>query len=441
VDALRAAAEVALAAHPALAAELLAHACARRPSDARVALRLVEAATHRTDRGALERSTAAALATRPPGPERAALAVDAAVVCELAGAEEQAEALFERARAHRPNDPRVLLGLGRARARRGEHAAALELLDRAAAAAAEEADEEAEARALVAAAAAARRLEDRAAEELRLSRAAEVLDDAATWAALVDAREALGRSDAATRAADALLLAVGREGRASDVVADALQRGAAAALERDLAERAKAWVGALARVRPGHPRLGALGRALEERELAARASDPARLFELDPPRLGAVLARTEDPAGLLRDALATSADLDGALGALEGLRGGALGSTIADEVAPRADEVRSGEALLALIDRASTDEAKERLAAAAHARLEVGSDPGAAALALARVGAARRDTAMLRAALTRAERAGTTAAARDIVDLALGVVGTGAARAALEAVRRRLAEA
>ena len=45
---------------------------------------------------------------------------------------------------------------------------------------------------------------------------------------------------------------------------------------------------------------------------------------------------------------------------------------------------------------------------------------------------------MLRAALTAAERTGDVDAALEIVELALGVVGQGPARRALEAVRARL---
>ena len=59
------------------------------------------------------------------------------------------------------------------------------------------------------------------------------------------------------------------------------------------------------------------------------------------------------------------------------------------------------------------------------------------ALARARAGALARDTAMLRAALTIAEREKDLDAVRTIVALALGVVGDGPARSALLAVQAR----
>ncbi|MEQ9704413.1 MAG: hypothetical protein RLO54_41585, partial [Sandaracinaceae bacterium] len=96
-----------------------------------------------------------------------------------------------------------------------------------------------------------------------------------------------------------------------------------------------------------------------------------------------------------------------------------------------------GDALLKLAAHAPDEEARATYLRAASRRLREEGRPGPAALALAEVGASKRDTAMLRAALTAAERAGDLDAARRIVALALDVVGDGPARAALEAMRDR----
>lgn len=440
VEGLCAAADLAMTAQPALAATLLERACARRPSEVRIALRLIAAATRLADRGRLARVIESTLGTREPGPARGEFASEAAMLCELAGHADAAADLWRCAAEHRPNDPRVLEGLALAKERAHDVVAARELYDRAASEHSAVAERDAEARALRGAAAAARSAGDDAAAEGRLTRAAEIVDDAATWAALAAVRRALGRVESTLRAEDALLRAAPREAHIGDDVALAIGHGVRDALGSGRLERAKVWLAALERSRPDHPSLPGLAAAVEERDLAARTSDPARLFELAPARLAAVLARTDDPGALLRDALSRSSDLDAALASLGSVRDGDLGDVIADAVAARAEDVTEGETLLALVGRATTDAAKARLAEAAHARLEEGGDPAAVALALARVGAVRRDTAMLRAALSAAERVGARGVARQIVDLALEVVGSGPARGALEAVRRRLDE-
>lgn len=438
IEGLCAAADLAMHAQPALAVALLRHAIARRSSEASVALRLISAVTRLGDERELARVIEATLATREPGPERAEIAAEAATLCHLAGAQDAADGLFRLASVHRPNDARVLCGLAVARERAGDPASAIDLFDRAASEHARERDAEAEARALVCAARAARASGDAAAEEVRLSRAAELLDDAATFAALVRVRRALGLDDAALRAEDALLAAVEREAHLGDDVVAALERGARESLHAGRLERAKAWLAALQRARGLHPALPDLAAAIDERDLALRASDPARLFELDAGRVADALARAERPVELLRAALAECTDLDAALRALGLVLDGDLGGAIADAVAPRAHEVKQGEALLGLVVHATTDQGKASLADIAYARLKEHGDPASVALALARVGAVRRDTAMLRAALAAAERAGAKRVARQIVELALEVVGGGPARAALEAVRRRL---
>ena len=250
----------------------------------------------------------------------------------------------------------------------------------------------------------------------------------------------MGRPEATLRAEDALLGALADELGVDDDVVATIEVAARDSLEVDRVERAKVWLAALERVRPDHPAIEELADAVEERDLAARAADPARLFELDPERARAALDRAGDPAATLRAAIASATDLDAALAALGPLARGELGPVIAEAVARRADEVTRGEALLELAARAREPGARARLADAAYERLRDGDDPAAAALALARAGAVRRDTAMLRAALTAAEKAGARGVARQIVDLALDVVGHGPARAALEAVRKRLEE-
>lgn len=438
VEGLVAAADLAMITRPTLAARLLERACARRPSDAGNALRLVEAATRLGDPRELSRAIEMGLSLREPGVDRGAFARDAASLCELAGWLAEADALVRLAFDALPGDARVLAGLGAAYERARDLAAALDTWDRAASAFRADGDRAGEGRALRAAARQARARGDEAAAEARLTQAAGLVDDARAWAALARTRWALGREDAARRAEDRLLDAVQREAEPDDEVLAALEGAARHALERDQIERARAWHAALSRARPDHPGAVALAASIAARDEAARASDPARLFELDADRVRALVEQASDPASLAAEATRAAPDPARAVDALGPLMAGAVGDAVAEVAAERVEEIEDGDALLELASRAQDPEVRARLLDAARERLKAAGDAAGAARALARLGVLRRDTAMLRAALTAAEREGALEIAREIVELALGMVGRGPARLALEAVRDRL---
>ncbi len=438
VEGLCAAADLAMSTRPTLAASLLARACARQPSEARHGLRLIEAATRLSDPAELSRVVESGLAAREPGPDRGGFAREAAALCELAGRSEAADRLWCLAAESLPSDARVLEGSARALERAHDARGALDAYDRAASVFASDGDRSAEASALRRGAAVATGLGDHAAAESRLTRAAQLEGDARTWAALCASRWALGRHDAATRAEDRLLESVQREAHPEDAVVCALEAGARRALGREQLARAKAWCAALVRARPGHLGGAELAAAIEERERAAHAEDPRHLLELDPGPCLDALGRADDPAALLTEALRACEDLGAALRTLRLVPAGPLGSVIVDAVAARVSEVSDGRALLLVAERAVDGDKLGLLLEAALARLREADQPALAAGALARLGVLRRDMTMLRAALTTAEREGAVDVARDIVSMALGVVGQGPARAALEAVLARL---
>lgn len=437
VDGLVAAADRAMATRPTLASRLLERACARRPSDPRNALRLIEASARLGDAAELARVIEAGLTMREPGPDRGAFARDAAAVCELAGAVDASERLWQLAEASLPDDPRVLEGLARRRRRANDLAGAQGGYDRAASAWADEGDRESEAKALCAAASLATARDDHAAAEVRLTRAARLRDEPSIWAALANARHALGRTKTALRAEDRLLEAAQRTAAPTPDVLEGLERGARGALQRAQLERAKTWRAALTRAGAPDERVATLQTSIAQAELAERASDPAQLFALEPAECLDVLDRIDAPAPFLAEALAACEQLGAALEVLRDRLGGDLGPTIGEAVVARIDEVEDGSILLALAPRLA-DEERAALLDAARARFEAAGDAAGAARALARLGVLKRDTTMLRAALSAAEREGAAEIAREIVDLALGVVGGGPARKALEAVRKRL---
>ncbi|MCB9597769.1 MAG: hypothetical protein H6719_33940 [Sandaracinaceae bacterium] len=439
VEGLVAAADLAMSVRPTLAGRLLERACARRPSDARIALRLVEAATRLGDAREVSRAIEAGLSLREPGADRGAFARDAAALCELSGHRAEADALFSLAFESLPSDARVLEGLAGAYERARDGVAALDAWDRAASAHRQDGDRAGEARALRAGADAANAQGDAAAAESRWTQAAGLVDDARAWAALALTRRALGRADAARRAEDRLLEAVQREPHLDDDVLEALVSGARHALSGDQLERARAWTAAILRARPDHPAAEELTRAIEERDLAARAADPARLFDLDPAAVPALVERAPDSVAFAVEAVEAAEDPARALEALGPALEGAVGAAVARAVVARLPEVTDGAALLELASKAGDPETRDALLDAARVRLKDAGDEAGAARALARLGVLRRDTAMLRAALTAAEREGALEIAREIVELALQVVGRGPARAALLAVRDRLA--
>lgn len=443
VDGLCAAAGLVLETDPDRAASLLERASARRPSEASLALQLIAAAARAGDLSALRHFLQDALATREPGAERGAFARDAAVLCELAGHRDAAVELFESAVEALPHDAGALEGLARARARRGQTRAALDLWDRAAAERAASCDGEGEASALRASAELALLLDEPEMAEVRLTQASKVYDSASTWAALASVRRGLDRDGPARRAEDRLLDAVQREFRLDAELSSALESAARAAFADGHLERARAWRDALRRARPDHAALDELDALVGD----ARPSPEEPLGEPAREPEGSALdddvspQAEEDfgPAGPSEPLLDLEGDLEGSLRALMARGDSDAISLAAPIFVSRADEITDGALLLSV---AGSVEGGGRLTLyqAAHDRLAASGLEGPAALALGHLGAERRDTAMLRAALTRAERAGEPAVALQIVELALSVVTRGPARAALERVQLRLRE-
>lgn len=301
VEALCAAAEIAQ--DPAEQAALLELARARRPRDDRLALRLVEALSVLPDAAALRAAIDAALDGREPGRDRAELAREAALVCELAARADEADRLFRLAARSLSSDPRVIAGVARAEERAGHHEEAHRLWDRAAdALTAATADAEEIARALTRSGRAAERLGRLDVAEERLARAAErAPGEAEVWAALARVRRAMTAARSAMRAEDALLETVEglAAGTASPEIRDALAAAARAALEAGEPARATSFADALARAHADDPALRA--------ELGSGAVAPTPLARART----AALAR--DTAGL-RAAL-RAAERDGDLDA------------------------------------------------------------------------------------------------------------------------------
>lgn len=425
---------------PRICAGLLERAAARRPSDPRIALRLIEALARLRLEPELARALEQALSTREPGRDRGELARDAAAVCELAGHRTQADRLFRLAATHLPGDPRVLEGAAAAHERTGALDEALDGFDRAAGGFEREERPDDEARALRRAAAVAERAGRIEAAETRWTRASRVRPRADVFAAMARVRLALGREEAATRAEDRLLERVAELAEPGPEVVEAVAAGARRALEEGRVARARAWLAALRRIDESHPAVAPLSESVERIDAAALRDEPARLLGVEPERLVEVLGGADDPARLLAAAARAASEPGSAsdlLGRAASLTDGDLASALADvaaelaeQAAARRPEEASAEPLVTEADAGLADweELRER------------GRPVEAALALARAGAAKRDTAMLRAALSAAERAGNKEAALTIVGLALGVVGDGPARAALERVQDRLRE-
>jgi len=438
VEGLCAAADLVMATRPRLAVSLLERACAREPSEARHALRLIEVAARLGDSDELDRLVELGLAAREPGPNRGAFAREAAGLCELAGLSAPAARLWRLAAESLPNDARVLEGLGRLLSREKDLRGSLDAFDRAASAFAREVDRGSEADALREGALRATEMGDHAAAESRLARAGALTDDARIWVSLASARRALGREESALRAEDRLLSAVQREAHPSDAVVAALAFGAREALRVGALARAQAWRAALVRARPDDPAGEELASEIEEAQLAAVAEDPEHILALDPERCSSALSRAANREALVVEALAASEDLDAALAALAHELDGDLGPAIANIVSARGGEVSDGGVLLAIAGRAQARDEREALLLAARRRLRQTGPAELAARAQAALGVLRRDMTMLRAALTAAEREGAVAVAKDIVQMALGVVGDGPARAALITVMERL---
>lgn len=231
---------------PAAARELSALAAARRPSDPRLALRLLEASLA-SPGGPSSSLVRAMVDAREPGPERAAFAREAAHLAELAGDDDLAVGLWRRAVDEGPHDGPALLGLGRALARRGAEAEAQRVLDRAAAAL-DEHPERAEAL-LLAAEQALRRGHTRDALA-RLEAAVDLRpEEARAWARLAAVQRDLGAAPAARRAEDRLLaLTEALPGRAVAIARVALRAAAEAARATGDEARARAFEDASARL-------------------------------------------------------------------------------------------------------------------------------------------------------------------------------------------------
>jgi tetratricopeptide (TPR) repeat protein len=278
VEALCLASDMVAARDPGRAAALLELAAARRPRDARLALRLIEALACIPGSTGLAATIEAALGACEPGVERAELARDAAIVCELADRHDDAARLFHLAAMSLPADARVLEGLARAEARAGRNDSALGFWDRAADVLASDGEARAAARALDGAARAASALGRPDVVEERLTRATELAPhDPERWAALVRARRAIGAARPAARAEDRLLESVERAaaGAVSDLVADELAAAARAALDGGENARANSFIEALMHARGEEDaRVAALRDALSrlERTIAPSTS-------------------------------------------------------------------------------------------------------------------------------------------------------------------------
>ncbi len=496
VEALCAAADLALDDAPALGAELLERAVARRPRDARIALRLLEALCRQPDGARLRTAVDAALAAREPGPERAELARDAASICELAERREEAARLFRVASEGLPHDGRVLFGVAAAEERAGRPEDALRLFDRAADAFAAEADDEGLGRALRRSARMAEKLGRAEVVEERLARAAEhAPHDPEVWAALAEIRHASGAASAALRAEGRLLESLETAGVVSTRVAQALAGAASRALDRRELERARAFTGYLARAHRDHPALADLTAALEAASpepagtKSARSGSERPSSGSDSNRAGSQPRRTE-PASARSGSERPSSGSDSNRAGSQPRRtepasarsGSERPSSGSDSKQAEGSQPRRTEPASARrgTEHASSD--SERAEPSQPRRSESASEPSGSTsgrrnpsgasrsraaglasdeppvssilrvsehprprepepdgpLSRARAAAAQRDMAGLRAALNAAERAGDWETARRVVDLALEVVGDGPARRALEATRARL---
>jgi tetratricopeptide (TPR) repeat protein len=300
VEALCAAADAVRTMEPADCVALLEKAVARRPRDARLTLRLVEALAQLGTGSALRAALELALAAREPGPDRGAFARDAAVVCALAQRDEDAAWLWHAAVEGLPHDARVLEGLARAEARAGRPVEALTLFDRAADAyLRDEADGESATAALEAAARVAEGAERLDVAEERWTRVAERAPTPARAAALARVRRQLGARSVG-RAEDALLglLESAEPASVGDDVVHALRDAAASASARGERVRASAFESAAERLRPSAPAHEAIGAALPdeadevaEPELLVRAQ--SALAARDTAALRAALAAAE----------------------------------------------------------------------------------------------------------------------------------------------------
>ncbi len=381
------------------ALELVSRAASRKPDDAELALERVELARLAADTEALRLAAQKALAAPLAGRERARIAVAAASAFDRLGAPEEAEEAYREALFAAPDDPAALQGLAGLFAARGDRAAAVSRLDRAARSARDGGDPVRAALALHRASALLVGAGRLAAAEARLERAAELQpSDPALACALARVRITLGDAGAVGAAYGRLL--THRSGGAA--LEHALVEAACYHLdEREDCDAARPFVEALERRAPNDARLGPLRHRLYGGDAPPRAASAASAMSTtsQPPSASDSAAEASAPAvdAHARTELVALADLD----------------------------TDPGEA-----PRSAPERARERY--------ELFSRTGRraeAALALAEHGAALRDTATLRAAVDLAEAAGDEQLTLRVIDLVLEVVGDGPARDAL--LRRR----
>lgn len=398
---------------PQQALALLTRAAARRPGDVGLALERVRLALQAGDPREVQRAAAKALGAPLPSRDRARIVSAAALALHRLDRSTDAERLYREALFACPDEPSALEGLAGLFAARGDRAAAVLRLDRAARAHVEDGNPAAAARLLRRAAELLRGAQKPSAAEARLLRALRLTPrDPALCCALARVRVQLGDCDGAVGAYDLLL---GLEGLDGAPLGHALVEAACFNLDDlDDPDGARPFVDMLGRRDPDDSRSIALLKRIEVGEKTLAGSIPAPLrrrpTETDPNI--DVTANTQ---------LLSAEDLAAADGG--------------DDSAEATDP----DVLATLEAAADEPRARASLARALSNALRRRGNDVEAARALARAGVLERDLAVIRAALDLADRAGSPGTVRSIIDRSLTIVGDGPARAALLERRRRAA--
>jgi predicted Zn-dependent protease len=396
---------------PSAALLLVSRAAARRPSDPRLALERVELARRSGDLAEIEKAAKKALGAPLSSRDRARVASAAAQALERLDHRADAERLYREALFASPDDPSALEGLAGLFAARGDRAAAVLRLDRAARSHHAVGDDRAAASALNRSAELLLRSGRPSAAEERLVRAIRQReDDPALFCALARVRFELGDIGGAGAAYDRLL---GLEGRGGPALIHALVEAACFYFDdAEDREGARAFVEMLARRAPGDSRLGPLQHRLErgDRTVPGSVSAVAMRRPVD----------DDEETTPNVDELANTELID------------------IDRVeATLAGDPTDPDALSTLEARTEEPAQRAELARALANALRQRGDDVEAARALARAGVLDRDLSTIRAALDLAERVNANAAVRDIVDRALAIVGDGPAKEMLLRRRRR----
>jgi predicted Zn-dependent protease len=397
---------------PKAALLLVSRAAARRPSDPRLALERVELARRSGDLEEIERAAKKALGAPLSSRDRARVASAAAQALERLDHRGDAERLYREALFASPDDPSALEGLAGLFAARGDRAAAVLRLDRAARSHLAVGDGKAAASALRRAAELLVRSSRSSAAEERLVRAIRHRDDdPALFCALARVRADVGDVGGAGAAYDRLL---DLEGRAGAGLIHALVEAACFYFDdAEDPEGARAFVEMVARRAPGDSRLGPLQHRLERGDRTVPGAIPA-----------VARRRPDDDQTEVTesnvDELANTELID------------------IDRVeATLAGDPTDPDALSTLEARTEEPGQRAELARALANALRQRGEDVEAARALARAGVLDRDLSTIRAALDLAERVKAHAAVRDIVDRALSIVGEGPAKEMLLRRRRR----